>query len=116
MNIQWPNGNTLKAALDTLVMPFVAVAWAVSTFGCIAWGFVTVVFGVAAIRIIFMDGPKLEMIWVVGWTLVALPVGWWNFGRFMRYFSAETDRLRGLGWVALNSAVLLATQPIFWIS
>lgn len=97
-------------------MPFVAVAWGISTFGCIAWGLVTLIFGVAAVRSIFADGPRYEMLWAIGWTLVALPVGWWNFGRFMRYFSGEPDRWRGLCFVALNSVALVASQPIFWIS
>jgi len=103
-----PTRSEIGAFIQTLAMPVVALAWGLSSLGCLSW--------VLALLFILSAGVYLNwmVILCLGWSLFALPLGWWNFGQFLRWFSGDPARPSKLASVAAISAALLATNPLLF--
>lgn len=107
MSLDWPGKASVLALGETLAMPLVLLGWGISTLGCGTWALAMLL-----LLPLFLHGGWGVLGWsCVGWSLFALPLGWWNFGQFMRYFSDGERKFAGLGKVALISAGLVLTNP-----
>lgn len=100
-----PGRAALLAFAETLAMPFVLLAWGLSTLGCGSW----VLF--MAFMLPLIGGSTMGW-WVIAWTCVAVPAGFWNCGQFMNYFHDADRKAVLLGKVALVSGGLIISHPL----
>ena len=102
----------MLALLDTLSMPFVLLAMGVSALGCMAWSLLIIV-------LVTSDGLARSggTGWAIAaWTLAAIVLGFWNFGRFMDFFRDADGKLIGVAKALSVSVGLVATNPMLWFA
>jgi hypothetical protein len=100
----------MLALLDALSMPFVLLAMGASALGCMAWSLL-IIFFVMLGGLARGGGTDWA---IAAWTLAAIVLGFWNFGRFMDYFGDADGKLVGIAKALAVSAGLVATNPLLW--